>query len=150
MKKIRMLLIAGNLVLFLAALQAPSSAPATEPEPPSSSDLAPWQPAEQPGDDAPQGVSVPPFSFPDSLEPRGPWSGEHLPRRMEVEEIPLGGDISVLVVARENLPARVMVINRNILRLGAHFRLSNGQADNWGPFPDSYLDARTLSFPAPR
>ena len=23
-------------------------------------------------------------------------------------------------------------------------------AGNWGPFPDAYLDARTLSFPMPR
>lgn len=27
------------------------------------------------------------------------------------------------------------------------FTISNGQAHNWGPYPDSYLDARTLSFP---
>lgn len=27
------------------------------------------------------------------------------------------------------------------------FTISNGQAQNWGPYPDSYLDARTLSFP---
>ena len=33
------------------------------------------------------------------------------------------------------------------LRLGPRFTLSNGQAWNWSPFPDAYLDARTLSFP---
>ena len=27
---------------------------------------------------------------------------------------------------------------------------TNGQAWNWSPFPDAYLDARTLSFPMPR
>ena len=26
----------------------------------------------------------------------------------------------------------------------------NGQAWNWSPFPDAFLDARTLSFPMPR
>ncbi len=26
--------------------------------------------------------------------------------------------------------------------------ISNGQASNWGEFPNAYLDARTLSFPA--
>ena len=30
------------------------------------------------------------------------------------------------------------------------FSISNGQAQNWSPYPDGNLDARTLSFPAPR
>ena len=33
--------------------------------------------------------------------------------------------------------------------LGPRFMLSNGQASNWGPYPDSYLDARTISLPMP-
>ena len=57
---------------------------------------------------------------------------------------------SVVVIQKENLPSRITVIDNNTLRLGAHFTLSNGQAWNWSPFPDAYLDARTLSFPMPR
>ena len=30
------------------------------------------------------------------------------------------------------------------------FSISNGQAQNWSPYPDGHLDARTLSFPLPR
>ena len=30
------------------------------------------------------------------------------------------------------------------------FSISNGQAQNWSPYPDGHLDARTLSFPVPR
>ena len=48
------------------------------------------------------------------------------------------------------LPSRITVIDNNTLRLGQHFNLSNGQAWNWSPFPDAFLDARTLSFPMPR
>ena len=49
-----------------------------------------------------------------------------------------------------NLPSKVRVTENNSLRLIPHITLSNGQAWNWGAFPDSYLDARTLSFPMPR
>lgn len=31
--------------------------------------------------------------------------------------------------------------------LGGSVGFSNGQAQNWGSFPNAYLDARTLSFP---
>ena len=57
---------------------------------------------------------------------------------------------SVVVIQKENLPSRITVIDNNTLRLGQHFNLSNGQAWNWSPFPDAFLDARTLSFPMPR
>ena len=30
------------------------------------------------------------------------------------------------------------------------FSLSKGQAQNWSPYLDGHLDARTLSFPVPR
>ena len=30
------------------------------------------------------------------------------------------------------------------------FSISNGQAQNWSPYLDGHLDARTLSFPVPR
>lgn len=55
---------------------------------------------------------------------------------------------SVVVITREQLPRRVHVID-NMTLLGPHFMLSNGQASNWGPYPDSYLDARTISLPMP-
>lgn len=55
---------------------------------------------------------------------------------------------SVVVVTREQLPRRVHVID-NMTLLGPRFMLSNGQASNWGPYPDSYLDARTISLPMP-
>ena len=57
---------------------------------------------------------------------------------------------SIRVIPEEALPSRVAVQNNNTLRLGPHVVLSNGQASNWGAFPDSYLDARTLSFPSRR
>lgn len=57
---------------------------------------------------------------------------------------------SIRVIPEEALPARIAVQNNNTLRLGPHVVLSNGQASNWGAFPDSYLDARTLSFPSRR
>ena len=57
---------------------------------------------------------------------------------------------SVVIIPQHALPARVTVLDNNTLRMGQHFNISNGQAGNWGPFPDAYLDARTLSFPMPR
>lgn len=57
---------------------------------------------------------------------------------------------SVVVIPQHALPARVTVLDNNTLRMGRHFNISNGKAENWGPFPDAYLDARTLSFPIPR
>ena len=62
----------------------------------------------------------------------------------------LPDSLRVEVIQKENLPSRVTVIDNNSLRLGPHFNLSNGQAWNWSPFPDAFLDARTLSFPMPR
>lgn len=48
-------------------------------------------------------------------------------------------------------PERVFVIlPNNTLEAWGRVNVSNGQAQNWGPFPNSYLDARTLSFPPPR
>ncbi len=48
-------------------------------------------------------------------------------------------------------PERVFVIlPNNTLEVWGRVNVSNGQAWNWGPFPNSYLDARTLSFPVPR
>lgn len=53
---------------------------------------------------------------------------------------------------RKSLPGRIAVLGNNTLRLNRRIRveLSNGQAWNWSPYPDAFLDARTLSFPMPR
>ena len=76
------------------------------------------------------------FTLPDSMAP--------------VRTKPTVSMTSVVVIQKENLPSRITVIDNNTLRLGQHFNLSNGQAWNWSPFPDAFLDARTLSFPMPR
>lgn len=89
------------------------------------------------------------FTPPDSLAHMSPWQPDY--RTMEpVRAKPSVSMTSVVVIPENALPARVTVIDNNTLRLGGHFNLSNGQAWNWSPFPDAYLDARTLSFPMPR
>lgn len=47
------------------------------------------------------------------------------------------------------LPKSIKVLPDGF-RLGKSWSvgISNGQASNWGAFPNAYLDARTLSFPA--
>ena len=88
----------------------------------------------------------PGFTLPDSLAHMSPW------RPDSQVMSPLGSKpkismTSVVEIQRENLPSRITVIDNNTLRLGPHFTVSNGQAWNWSPYPDAYLDARTLSFP---
>lgn len=56
---------------------------------------------------------------------------------------------STVELVRQDLPKRIIVLPNNTLRLW-RVNVSNGSAGNWGSFPNSYLDARTLSFPAPR
>ena len=92
---------------------------------------------------------LPGFTLPDSVAHLAPWKPDY--RTMApIRTKPTVSMTSVVVIQRENLPSRVTVIDNNTLRLGGHFTLSNGQAWNWSPFPDAYLDARTLSFPMPR
>lgn len=92
---------------------------------------------------------LPGFTLPDSVAHLSPWKPDY--RTMApIRTNPTVSMTSVVVIQRENLPSRVTVIDNNTLRLGGHFTLSNGQAWNWSPFPDAYLDARTLSFPMPR
>lgn len=89
------------------------------------------------------------FALPDSLAHMSPWKPDYK-TMAPVKTKPTVSMTSVVVIQKENLPSRITVIDNNTLRLGAHFTLSNGQAWNWSPFPDAYLDARTLSFPMPR
>lgn len=89
------------------------------------------------------------FTLPDSLAHMSPWKPDYK-TMAPVRTKPTVSMTSVVVIQKENLPSRITVINNNTLRLGQHFNLSNGQAWNWSPFPDAFLDARTLSFPMPR
>ena len=86
---------------------------------------------------------------PDSLAHMSPWKTDYR-TAAPLKVKPSISMTSVVVIQKENLPSRVTVIDNNSLRLGPHFNISNGQAWNWSPFPDAYLDARTLSFPMPR
>ncbi len=43
-----------------------------------------------------------------------------------------------------------VVLTEKSLLIGRYIYISNGQAGNNGPYPDSYLDARTISLPLPR
>lgn len=88
-------------------------------------------------------------SIPDSLAHMAPWKTDFR-TAAPIKVKPTVSMTSVVVIQKENLPSRVTVIDNNTLRLGPHFNLSNGQAWNWSPFPDAFLDARTLSFPMPR
>lgn len=89
------------------------------------------------------------WTLPDSLAHAMPWQPE-LKGYSLTKTKPAVSMTSVVVVQKENMPKSVTVINNNTLRLGPHFTLGNGQAWSNGPFPDAFLDARTLSFPMPR
>ena len=84
------------------------------------------------------------FTLPDSLAHMSPWKPDYK-TMAPVRTKPTVSMTSVVVIQKENLPSRITVIDNNTLRLGQHFNLSNGQAWNWSPFPDAFLDARTLS-----
>lgn len=90
--------------------------------------------------------TTPGFTLPDSLAHLSPWRPDYATMG-PVRTKPKISMSSIVEIQRENLPSRVTVIDNNTLRLGPHFTVSNGQAWNWSPFPDAYLDARTLSFP---
>lgn len=87
--------------------------------------------------------------LPDSLAHMSPWHPDQKVKGFKPSK-PSVSMTSVVVVEPEKLPSRVSVIDNNSLRLGSHFNVSNGQAWNSSPFPDAYLDARTLSFPGRR
>lgn len=91
--------------------------------------------------------TTPGFTLPDSLAHMSSWKPDYRTMAPLGTTQPAVSMTSVVVIQKENLPSRVTVIDNNTLRLGPYFNLSNGQAWNWGPFPDAYLDARTLSFP---
>lgn len=92
------------------------------------------------------------FRMPDSLGSswtmERPWTGDaRTDGTLHVRPaVPMS---SVAVVLREHLPVGTMILDNNTLRLGHHWILSNGQAENWAPWPAGYLDARTISLPVP-
>lgn len=92
------------------------------------------------------------LTLPDSLQHQRQWINL---TPQGVEKLQLEPVISMSSLMRErqqNLPRSVKVgVDRvtNSLRWG-RLSISNGQAWNWGAYPNSYLDARTLSFPMPR
>lgn len=64
---------------------------------------------------------------------------------------PLISMTSLVTGMHRERPERVFVIlPNNTLEVWGRVNVSNGQAQNWGPYPNSYLDARTLSFPVPK
>ncbi|MBQ7297735.1 MAG: hypothetical protein IJW80_05495 [Alistipes sp.] len=62
---------------------------------------------------------------------------------------PLVAGSSVLRIEAKGLPTRVYVLNNVSLQIGGYVTLSNGQAWLWSPYPNGFLDARTLSLPLP-
>lgn len=92
---------------------------------------------------------LPTFTLPDSLAHLSPWKPDYK-TMAPIKTKPSVSMTSVVVIQKENLPSRVTVLDNNSLRLTPHLTISVGQAWSWGPFLDSYLDARTLSFPMPR
>ncbi|WP_300798398.1 hypothetical protein [uncultured Alistipes sp.] len=90
------------------------------------------------------------FSLPDSLSYLSPWREEYRKIPREEKKRPAVSMTSIVVVGPEEMPKRISVLDNNTLRLTPHFTIGNGQAWNWSPYPDAYLDARTLSFPLPR
>ena len=68
------------------------------------------------------------------LRPKGyPWESE-----------------TSVVQVHNRLPVRIDVPLNTPRRIATSLWISNGQAWNWGAYPDAFLDARTLSMPLPR
>lgn len=90
------------------------------------------------------------YNLPDSLAHLSPWNQETRRIPGASQSKPAVTMTSLVAVPWEKTPARISVLPNNTLRLGRHFTISVGQAWSNGPFPDAFLDARTLSFPMPR
>lgn len=89
------------------------------------------------------------YRLPDSLAGWTVWrpAAADEPEREALsvrETVPM---TSVVVIRREQLPAQTTVLLNNTLRVGRRLVISNGQAENWGPYPAGHLDARTISMP---
>ncbi len=89
------------------------------------------------------------YRLPDSLAGWTVWrpAAADEPEREALsvrEAVPM---TSVVVIRREQLPAQTTVLINNTLRVGRRLVISNGQSENWGPYPTGHLDARTISMP---
>lgn len=92
------------------------------------------------------------LTLPDSLRHQRSWINLTPQGVDPVRLEPVVSMSSLMHERQQNLPRSIQVgLDRvtNSLRVG-RLSISNGQAWNWGSYPNSYLDARTLSFPMPR
>jgi hypothetical protein len=90
-----------------------------------------------------------PFVLPDTIVHMTPWMPSY-DVMAPIGSKPVVSMTSVVLAPKSKLPARVSVFDASPRQLVRHVTISNGQAWNWSPYPDAYLDARTLSFPMPR
>lgn len=89
------------------------------------------------------------FEVPDSLSRMTSWRPSYeLPARPVLMQ-PSVSRTSAILLPADRMPSRFDFPENKVYRT-PHVWISNGQAWNWGSYPDSYLDARTLSFPLPR
>lgn len=89
------------------------------------------------------------LALPDLSLGMAPWQTDfrHAPRWRPKNAPPP----TPVILLRNPNAQTALVFDNNVLRLRrGNVGLSNGQAGNWSPYPDGYLDARTLSFPMPR
>ncbi len=84
--------------------------------------------------------------FADLAPPTYPLSGE----RQTMQTEPLFPYPASYQIRHYGLPPHVYVLNNISLQIGGYVNLTNGQAWLWSPYPNGYLDARTLSLPLPR
>ncbi len=129
------------LSTFLLALAAIAAAQAQQPQEQPPQERQPFRPGTTP--------QQPLYRLPDSLAGwtvRRPAADEPDYEAVSVREaVPM---TSVVVIHRDQLPAQTTVLLNNTLRVGRRLIISNGQAENWGPYPAAgHLDARTVSMP---
>ncbi len=81
----------------------------------------------------------------------GRQDGHRLPPAppLRFEVYPWETETSVVQV-RNRLPEHIDVPLNTPRRIATSLWISNGQAWNWGAYPDAFLDARTISVPLPR
>lgn len=83
---------------------------------------------------------------------QGQWErGHRFPAapELKLKVYPWESETSVVQV-RNHLPEHIDVPSNTPRRIATSLWISNGQAWNWGAYPDAFLDARTISVPLPR
>lgn len=132
--------ILSTILLALAAL---TTAQGQQPQERLPQERQPFRPETPP--------SKPLYQLPDSLAGWTVWrpavADDPQYEALSVREaVPM---TSVVVIRRDQLPAQTTVLLNNTLRVGRRLIISNGQAENWGPYPAGNADARTISMPMP-